>query len=44
MDLNQLLVGPTGAPPAADRGEVIRAALTKHARKHHSHDELASLQ
>lgn len=45
MDLNQLLAGPTGAPPAADReGEVIRAALTKHTRKHHGHDELASLQ
>ncbi|KAF2987417.1 hypothetical protein EK904_002456, partial [Melospiza melodia maxima] len=43
MDLNQLLAGPTGAPPAADR-EVSRAALTKHTRKHHSHDELASLQ
>lgn len=45
MDLNQLLAGPTGAPPAADReGEVSRAALTKHTRKHRSHDELASLQ
>ncbi|KAI1237059.1 BTB/POZ domain-containing protein KCTD18, partial [Lamprotornis superbus] len=43
-DLNQLLAGPTGAPSAADREEVIRAALTKHTRKHHSHDELASLQ
>lgn len=44
MDFNQLLAGPTGAPPAADREEVIRAVLAKHTWKHDNHDELASLQ
>lgn len=45
MDFNQLLAGPTGAPPAADReGEVIRAVLAKHTWKHDNHDEFASLQ